>query len=223
MRTIAFLIFVLSSSALIAQQKPPVRTGAPAASVKEPPNAWIGIFGGPHLNYLTYHDKTTSIEGNNTGIHVGGFFQKNISKYFVVQPALSFYMRGGEINDVDSTIDANLFNIEVPINFLFLYHGLMLGGGPNFCYGISGKLKSNGVSHNAYDAAESFERTLRRFEFGANLMIGYTFEDGIFLSLNFSPGFTNIYEGDGSAPSNLKANTRVFGISLGYTFGLARE
>ena len=223
MRTILLAIFVLSDRELIAQQKPPVRAGAATIAVKEAPNTWLGVFAGPHLNYLTYHDKTTTIDGNNTGIHVGGFFQKNINKYFAVQSGLSFSIRGGEIHDVDSTIDATLFNIESPINFLFLYNRLTLGAGPNFCYGINGKLKSNGVSRDAYDAAESFERTLKRFEFGANFMITYTFEDGIFLSMNFAPGFTNMYEGDGSAPPNLKANTRVFGISLGYTFGVSRE
>lgn len=223
MRTIVLAIFVLSNSVLIAQQKPPVLAGAGTIVVKDMPDTWLGVFAGPHLNYLAYHDNITTIEGNNTGIHVGGFFQKNINKYFAVQPGLSFSMRGGEIHDVDSTIDANLFNIELPINFLFLYNRLTLGAGPNFCYGMNGKLKSNGVSRDAHDATESFERTLKRFEFGANFMVAYTFEDGFFLSVNFAPGFTNMYEGDGSAPPNLKANTRVFGISLGYTFGVSRE
>lgn len=223
MRTILLTIFVFFNSFLLAQQKKPVHTVPAMTTVKQLPDTWLGIVAGPHLNYLSYHDNTTTIEGNNTGIHVGGFFQRDINKYFAIQPQLLFSIRGGEIQDVDSTVDATLFNIELPINFLFSYNRLMLGAGPNFCYGINGKLKSNGVSRDAYDASESFERTLKRFEVGANFMIAYSFPDGVFLSVNFSPGFTNIYEGDGSAPTNVKANTRVFGISLGYTFGISGE
>ena len=54
-------------------------------------------------------------------------------------------------------------------------------------------------------------------------MIGYTFKKEIFTQAHFAPGFTNIYRGDGSAPDNLRAKTRLFGISLGYKFGVSTQ
>jgi len=216
MRKILLSILVLTHYFLLAQQK----QHPGIATAKPPPGNRLGMLGGLQLNYLSYYDKTTTIEGNNPGFRAGGFYQKNINKHFAVQPQLLFSIRGGKIHDIDSTVNASLLNIELPINFLFLYKRLLLGGGPNFCYGIKGTLKSNGVLRNSYDADESFERTLKRFEFGGNFMLAYTFSSGLFLSANFSPGFTNIYAGDRSAPSSVQANTRVWGISVGYSFGI---
>ncbi len=53
--------------------------------------------------------------------------------------------------------------------------------------------------------------------------MGYTFKKGIFITADFSPGFTNIYKGDGSAPGNVRAGTRVFGISIGYLFDVTND
>jgi hypothetical protein len=171
-----------------------------------------GYFTGPNLNYLNYSDRSTTIGGSNTGFHAGIFFQKNITKYFAVQPSVLFSLRGGEIRNVDSTTNARLMNIEIPINFLYLYKRLMFGGGPDFSYGFKGKLKTNDSERDAYSPDESFERTLKRFEFGANFLIGYTFRKGLFITANYSPGLTNIYKGDGSAPSNVKGARKCLGF-----------
>ncbi len=209
---------------LYAQQKT-VRKRAPVIVQPQPrpPDKWFGIFAGLNLNYLNYTDRSTSIGGNNAGLRAGVFFQKNINKYFAIQPALLLSIRGGEIRNVDSTTNARLMNIELPVNFLYLNKHLMLGGGPNFSYGLNGKLKTNDSERDAYDANESFERTLKRFEFGANFLIGYAFKKDFLITVNFSPGFTDLYEGDGSAPSNVKAHTQVFGVSIGYKFGIMSD
>jgi hypothetical protein len=154
---------MLSVSDLRSQQKPVHK-----------PAAWIGVFAGPNLNYLDYYDRVTTIEGKNTSFHAGFFYQKKIGKYFALQPALIFSTRGGRIRNVDSTINARLMNIELPVNFLYLYKHMVIGAGPNFTYGIKGNLKSDEVERNAYNADESLERTLKRFEAGGNFLIGYT-------------------------------------------------
>ena len=147
-----------------------------------PRDEWFGIFAGPNLNYLNYTDGSTTISGRNTGLNAGIFFQKNINKYFAIQPELLFSMRGGEIRNVDSTTNARRTNLELPINFLYVYKQWILGGGPNFSYGLSGKLKTNDSERDAYNADESFERALKRFEFGGNVMIGYAFKNGIVIN-----------------------------------------
>jgi outer membrane protein with beta-barrel domain len=218
------VLYTLFSAALncSAQLKKPARQ-QPALPEKKPVTEWIGIFAGPNLNSLRYDDNTTTIAGTNMGLHGGLFFRKDISKNLCFQPWLVFSIRGGEINDVDSTINASLSYLELPINVLYVHKQLSIGGGPNFCYAIGGKFASNGVKRNAYDDSESFERTLKRFEFGGNFMIAYQFENHFSVIANFSPGFTNIYKGDHSAPANVHANTSTVGLSLGYRFELARE
>jgi hypothetical protein len=212
MKKIFFLVLILAFYHSYGQQNQ-------APNEKQPPSG-LGIFAGPNLNYLSYHDKVTTIEGRNTSFHAGIWFQRNIDTHFAVQPSLTLVMRGGKIKEIDSTIRASLTNAEFTMNFLFLYKRLIIGAGPNFSYGLIGKLKASGKKRNAYDETDSFERTLKRFEFGGNFMVGYALRKRIFVTVNFSPGFTNIYKGDGSAPDNLKATTRSFGASLGYLFGI---
>jgi hypothetical protein len=225
MKKVFFLIAItILAVNLHAQQKPKPKVVQPYVQAKPGlPQTQLGIFAGPNFNYLDYYDKVTTIEGTSTNFHAGLLLEKSITKYFTVQPALLFSIRGGKVRDIDSTINASLTNIELPINFLYSYKQLVIGAGPNFCYGISGILKSNGMKRDAYDASESHERTLKRFEFGGNFVIGYAFKKGVFITANFSPGFTNIYKGDGSAPINVKAKTRSFGISLGYSFGIEEK
>src|SRR6266487_6539563 len=211
---IFLLIVMLSVFDLHSQQKPAHKPIQPIIIPKsKTPQAWIGIFAGPNLNHLDYYDQITTIEGRNIAFHVGFIYQKKISKFFALQPALIFSIRGGKIRNVDSSVNVSLMNIEMPVNFFYFYKRIMIGAGPNFTYGIKGKLKSNEIERNAYNADESLERTVKRFELGGNFLMGYTFKKGIFITADFSPGFTNIYKGDGSAPGNVRAGTRVFGIS----------
>ena len=220
-KVIFFSGLLMLAFILHAQQKTIPRPAPTPVQAKPPlPDKWFGIFAGPNLNYLNYSDGSTTIGGSNTGLHAGVFFQKNINKYFAIQPALLFSIRGGEIRNIDSTTNAVLMNIELPVNFLYLYKRFMFGGGPNFCYGVKGKLKTNDSERDAYDPEQSFERTLKQFEFGGNFLVGYTFKRRFFMTANFSPGFTNIYKGDTSAPSNVKAHTQMFGVSIGYGFGV---
>ncbi|HEV8504240.1 MAG TPA: porin family protein [Chitinophagaceae bacterium] len=222
-KIVAIAFMIIPASCLFSQQKTVRKPPVIVPPKTQPPDKWFGIFAGPNLNHLNYSDGSTTIGGSNTGLHAGIFFQKNINKYFAIQPALLFSLRGGEIRNVDSTTNARLMNIELPVNFLYLYKHVMFGGGPNFSYSLNGRLKTNDSERDAFDAHESFERTLKRVEFGGNLLIGYAFKKGFFITANYSPGFTNIYEGDGSAPSNVKANTQVFGLSVGYQLGIMSD
>src|SRR5438105_3202400 len=215
----ALILPLLAIDLLYAQQRP-IRKVVPQPLQQKPPvpDAWIGIFVGPNLNQLDYYDEVTTIHGTNTGFHAGIFYEKKISEKFALEPSIVFSVRGGKIKDVDSSLNAKLMNVEVPVNFLYLYKQLIVGAGPNFCYAITGKLKSKGDNRNIYDPAKSFERTLKRFELGANFIAGYTFKKGILITANFSPGFTSIYKGDHLAPSTLHAGTTTFGLSIGYRF-----
>jgi len=223
-KIVAILFMIICTSCLFAQQKTARKPPSVIVQPKpQPPDKWFGIFAGPNLNDLNYSDGSTAIGGSNAGLHAGIFFQKNMNNYFAIQPELLFSIRGGEIRNVDSTTNARLMNIELPVNFLYLYKHLVFGGGPNFSYGLNGRLKTNDSERDAFDPGESFERTLKRFEFGGNFLIGYAFKKGFVISANYSPGFTNIYKGDGSAPSNVKAHTQMYGLSVGYTFGIMSD
>jgi len=221
-RVVVFALFSIVFNCASAQVKRPVRQPPPPPE-KKPVKEWIGILVGPNFNSLRYHDNTTTIEGTNAALHGGLFYRKDVNKKLSFQPWLLFCVRGGEINNVDSTVNASLSYLELPINVLYVHKQLSIGGGPNFCYAITGKFVSNGVKRNAYDPLESFERTLKRFELGANFVIAYQFKNQLSLLANFSPGLSNIYQGDHSAPSNVHASTSTFALSIAYRFDIVRE
>lgn len=89
-KIIAVLVLVISATHLThAQQKPirkPVTQVVPAKPAEA--QAWIGIFAGPNLNYLEYHDESTTIRGKNTSFHAGIFYERKILKSFVPQPSI---------------------------------------------------------------------------------------------------------------------------------------
>src|SRR4029079_1359753 len=149
-KIVSILFLVVFTFCLHAQQKTLHKPAPrPAQPKPQPPEKWFGIFAGPNLNYLHYSDGSTTIGGSNTGLHAGIFFQKDINKRFAVQPSLLFSIRGGEIRNVDSTTNARLMNIELPVSFLYLYKHLLLGAGPNFSYGLNGILKTNEYERDA--------------------------------------------------------------------------
>ena len=61
-----------------AQQKKTIRQQQPASETKKIPQPETGLFGGANLNHLNYHNKTTTIQGQNTGFHAGVLYQKNL-------------------------------------------------------------------------------------------------------------------------------------------------
>ena len=129
MRSVVFRTLFSTVLNCAAQVRKSVRQ--PIAPEKKPVTEWIGIFLGPNLNSLRYHDNIKTIAGTNTGLHSAVFFRKGVSKKLSFQPWLVFSVRGGEINDVDSTINATLSYLESPINVLYVHKQLSIGGGPN--------------------------------------------------------------------------------------------
>lgn len=171
---------------------------------------------GVNLNSLRYHDKNTSISGDNVGWHAGVYYKKMLNGKFAVQPGLFFSSRGGEIKTVDSMLNTIISNIELCGLLLYEYKSLNIGGGPEFSYAIDGKLKGPNSSRDVFNEEEAFERTLKRFGLGAKLFIAYTIHNKLYLAVHFSQGITSIYKGDGSTPLDVKAQTSVLGISVGY-------
>ncbi|MDF2380268.1 PorT family protein [Nostoc ellipsosporum NOK] len=162
-----------------------------------------------------------------TGFHAGVNAEIPVAEDFYVQPGLLFSMKGAK-TDKDALIDGTyrLGYIELPVNFLYkpvLGTGrLLLGVGPYFAYGVTGKFKNN----DGDDVDIKFENApsnplnqdalySKPFDAGANVLFGYEFANRLSAQLNAQLGLvnTNAYDTDA------KVKNTVFGISLGYRFG----
>src|SRR5688500_7989950 len=74
---------------------------------------------------------------DKTGFYIGGIANIQLSEHFALQPNLLLAMKGGKTGEgkISTT------HIDVPVNLLYTTNGFFIGVGPNFSYGLSGKLE----------------------------------------------------------------------------------
>lgn len=151
-----------------------------------------------------------------SGYHFGVQAEMKLSKSISLQPQLNYNRKGVSVAH-DGHADRFHFNvIDLPVNFVYRSKGgFFAGAGPNFGYNLSGGLKST------EDPTENFDfefgskvNEIKRFDLGANFLLGYQFKKNVFISANYLAGMTNL----SNAPGNTWRNN-LFGFSVGYVFG----
>ena len=162
-----------------------------------------------------------------TGFHIGVNAEIPVAPDFYVQPGLLFSGKGArvEVVNADDT-KYKLTYLEIPINFLYkpaLGPGkLLLGFGPYIGIGVGGKIKTAGPDYtiqykNDVDAANGF-RTLKRMDFGGNLLAGYELSSKISVQLNAQLGMANLQPKIDGKKTDAKTKNTGFGFSVGYRF-----
>ncbi|MFT3910879.1 MAG: outer membrane beta-barrel protein [Ferruginibacter sp.] len=134
-------------------------------------------------------------------------------------------------------VKVRLNYIEVPLNFVYNIPAgagkVYLGLGPNFGLGLSGKsryyvnsnlLESRDVKFDGdTDDPNSNNDHLKRFDFGGNLLAGYTCNMGLTFGVSFTLGLTDVSpnkldsndpDADGFTEKNHSLNFKI-----GYLFG----
>lgn len=174
----------------------------------------LGIKAGVQHNILRVTDGDTRAGIMGTGAHLGLVADMSVNENFSIQPNLLFQMKNVRQSD-DASIA--LYTVDLPINFLYKTNGFFIGAGPNFSFGLSAKSKNDGSDDvDLYEDPDGDEDApLKRFEAGANVLMGYRFGNGLTLSGNYTAGLSNLLNND---PGDQKYNTRVFGFSIGYMF-----
>ncbi|RYD76951.1 MAG: PorT family protein [Sphingobacteriales bacterium] len=174
----------------------------------------FGIKGGVNHNILRAKSPSSKLAVMGTGAHLGLVMDYSVNEKFSIQPNLLFQMKTVRQND-DASF--SLYAVEIPVNFLYKTGGFFAGAGPNFSYGISAKSKEDGEDdEDLYEDPDGpGDALLKRFEIGANFLMGYKFNSGFTLSAHYTPGISNILN---DAPDDNIYNTRVFGLSIGYMF-----
>lgn len=179
----------------------------------------IGIKGGIQSSAFRIKSKQgdhhVRLEGPGIGFVAGAAATCRFSDQWSIQPNLLFTMKKGGVLFNDGKMQQ--YTIDLPVNVLYRHQGFFLGAGPNFSYGLSAK----GIPYDSDDPKEDFYSAnnnglrLKRFELGINSLMGYEFPGGINITANFTSGLSDILDID-NEPA--KVNTRMFGVSVGYTF-----
>ncbi len=100
----------------------------------------------------------------------------------------------------------------------------IVGIGPYFGYGLSGK--TSGTAGNTTFSGDPFKdngsgASLKRFDAGANVQLGYEMSNGFNIGLNAEWGLVNILNnaGSGGSGSSNSARNTSFAVMVGYTLG----
>ncbi|TAN14761.1 MAG: PorT family protein [Chitinophagaceae bacterium] len=155
------------------------------------------------------------------GFAGGVYANLPIAPQFYIQPSLMYEGKGGK--DKSTDVKTRLNYLTLPIDFLFkpeMPNGSgswIVGIGPYFGYGLSGKISS--VSRDPFKDYGG-GASLKRFDAGANVQLGYEMANGFNIALNTELGLVNILNnGATSGGSGNTAHNTSFGVTLGYTLG----
>lgn len=174
------------------------------------------------------------------GFRAGLMADIPVNDHLSVRPQL-FYSAKGTTLDLSSLLggagsaDKRVFQAPISYNFIELpilaMYGLdagpgrvVVGAGPYVGYLLNASMTFSGDTQDV-DLADA-----KRLDMGAQASIGYELPMGITASVYYSHGLTNLSSNQGVSSSGGglpslsingagRANTRAFGLSLGYFFG----
>lgn len=197
----------------------------------------LGILAGVNFQNLNGEDSEGDKLSNEmlVGFHAGLNAQIPIAPEFYFQPGVLFSTKGAKDSGTGYKSQLNLSYLEIPLEFMYkgsIGNGyVMVGIGPYFGFGITGKykLETNSAtlesniefSKSVDDSSSPDKYYLKSFDAGGNIFAGYEMESGLFFRLNTQLGMVNISPENnltGSKGQAVVKNTG-FGLSIGYRFG----
>ena len=154
-----------------------------------------------------------------------------VSKNIIFKPQLQYIAKGWRIEH--DRVNRPHYNtklvshwIELPLNFVYTVPAkngrFFIGLGPYVSCAISGKINDSREGHDKtieFKKNDSFDSTVtaNRIDVGANIIGGYEFRNGLFISLNYSRGFID-FRNDTNEAKNPQNKNIVVGLGIGYMF-----
>lgn len=187
----------------------------------------IGVNAGISIaNYNAEFGGESDNGNSKIGFTLGAVADIPMGDHFSIQPGLNFVQKGTKdeqtIGNITEKVSLTTNHLEVPVNFLYNTNSgngnFFIGAGPSFAFGISGKWKyDDGTDQldESVNFGDTDEDDLKGFDFGANILAGYTLANGLTFSVNYNAGLSNLYPG-GNSDASLKSN--YFGIKVGWMF-----
>lgn len=150
------------------------------------------------------------------GASLGGFVKVDFTENFAVQPELLFHFKNSkdEIKLTGIKTDYQYFGAELPvyaIGQMSLGDGRFYAGvGPYIGFGFDAKSKIGGVKTNLYK-----NDVLKRFDFGAGVMIGYEFSNRMQINAGYKMGSINTLD---TKIGDSKKRNQTINLGVGYRF-----
>lgn len=173
-------------------------------------------------------------EGEGLGYKNGftGGITANIpfSNFFSFQPGINYVQKGFKYAKDQYTVKLTAEYIEVPLHIMFNTRNrdidrkgedFFFGIGPSIAFGLSGKMEYRDDTSRTADKIKfgsSENDNLKRFDLGADIVMGCMFSNNFFFSLNYNIGFSNL-----SVDKDLRWRNNYLGFKIGYSFGGKRK
>ncbi|MGB1042223.1 MAG: porin family protein [Tenacibaculum sp.] len=156
----------------------------------------FGIKGG--INFSEINSESIN---KTTGFNLGFISEIPISEKFYFQPELLYSDQGG------SSINLNYLNLPLMGKY-YLTKEFSIEAGPQVGYLLSAKTNSKNI-----------KSSFNKFDFGANLGLGYKFNNGLNFGVRYNLGLTKINDINNAIEySKIKSQNQVFQITVGYLF-----
>lgn len=157
-----------------------------------------------------------------TKLHMGAmagiYANLSVTQKIYIQPSLQFEMKGGEVKATSRK--TKLSYLTLPIDLLYKQpvgsNTLLLGAGPYFGYGISGKITGGHNDVPAKNDLFKIDDGLKRFDAGIHAQVAYEFMQGLNIGMQVEYGVLNLQE-NGNSDNSFRNIS--YSLSLGYTFG----
>ncbi len=182
-------------------------------------NKWkLGIKAGVNFNNMQTSGLYTRYNGFKTGYNFG-IFAERATKYFVFEPGIAFYRKGGKDGKRDASIKLNYIEIPVKMGVNVWHYNawgrrqpIRLNVAPYASYAISGKVENYQGTKNVRFGNGREE--LNRFDYGVK--VGVSCQFGSFEpSLGYDFGLNNL-------SNNLDGTSYNRGFYFNLAFVLAR-
>lgn len=177
----------------------------------------LGLEGG--INFAKISTHGSGINFNSTALtsfHAGLVLDASLGDGFYLQPRLLLSGEGGKYADEVDKAEFKPYYLKLPVDLIYkvkMEGGELFGGlGPYAALGLFGNYVENGHK-TKLNYGNSPDDDLKRTDFGADFIIGYELNNGVFLDAGYSLGFSDIAPANNT---NYKTKNMLFGISVGY-------
>lgn len=180
----------------------------------------VGLQAGAVYSSIKAKSGSISLTSSKFGPTAGIIVDVPITENLVFQPAINYVQKGSKSSEEDYNSKISVNYIEVPLNILYRTSsegGFFVGLGPVISPAISGKstITIMGETETEKIKFGSGEEELKRLEFSGNVLAGYEFSNGLFVSAGYNQGFTNLVN-DGD---DVTFKNSFFSLKLGFKFG----
>jgi hypothetical protein len=154
------------------------------------------------------------------GPNLGGFMKIELHENFAIQPEMIFYFRNSkmetEVGGVKSKDDFQQWGMQIPIyavGQMELGNGKgYIGVGPYVGFGFDAKYDD--ADRDLYKEYNG-KKDMNRWDFGAGVMLGYEFENGLQINAGYQMGFIDQLD---RGKDDATMRTQTVSLGVGYRF-----